>query len=78
MPWSVDEEREHLRRKMIRMRDTVLECGPGARKVTAITLSDVANALLSHATVSDADLRETTYACPGCECPGAILPKCEP
>ena len=126
------EERERLRRKMIRMLDTVLERGPGARKVTAITLSDVLNALLSHATVSDADLtatctscknrlplsrytlsagRETTYACPDCgqvmvvlaaaddghpalpgyeigqfvvrtagdiECPGAMLPKCEP
>jgi hypothetical protein len=127
------EERERLRRKMLRMLDTVLERGPGARKVTAITLSDVLNALLSRATVSDADLtatcatcnsrlplsrytisagRETTYACPGCgqvmvvlaavddgagpsppgyemgrfivrtagdiECPGAMLPKCEP
>jgi hypothetical protein len=125
------EERERLRRKMLRMLDTVLESGPAARKVTAITLSDVLNAMLSHATVSDADLkttcrtcnshmplsrctisagRETTYACPGCgrvvvvlaaaddgggipgyemgrfivrtasdiECPGAMLPKCEP
>ncbi len=115
------------------MLDTVLERGPAARKVTAITLSDVLNAMLSRATVSDADLkttcatcnsrlplsrytisagRETTYACPGCgqvmvvlaavdegaepsppgyemgrfivrtagdiECPGAMLPKCEP
>ena len=127
------EERERLRRKMMRMLDTVLERGPAARKVTAITLSDVLNAMLSRATVSDADLkttcttcnsrlplsrytisagRETTYACPGCgqvmvvlaavdegaapslpgyemgrfivrtagdiECPGAMLPKCEP
>jgi predicted RNA-binding Zn-ribbon protein involved in translation (DUF1610 family) len=126
------EERERLRRKMLRMLDTVLERGPSARKVTAITLSDVLNAMLSRATVSDADLtttcttchsrlplshytisagRETTYACPGCgqvmvvlaaaddgvgsspgyemgrfivrtagdiECPGAMLPKCEP
>ena len=127
------EERERLRRKMLRMLDTVLERGPAARKVTAITLSDVLNAMLSRATVSDADLkttcttcnsrlplsrytisagRETTYACPGCgqvmvvlaaaddgaapslagyemgrfivrtagdiECPGAMLPKCEP
>jgi predicted RNA-binding Zn-ribbon protein involved in translation (DUF1610 family) len=127
------EERERLRRKMLRMLDTVLERGPAARKITAITLSDVLNAMLSRATVSDADLkttcatcnsrlplscytisagRETTYACPGCgqvmvvlaavdegtgpsppgyemgrfivrtagdiECPGAMLPKCEP
>ena len=117
---------------MMRMLDTVLERGPAARKVTAITLSDVLNAMLSRATVSDADLkttcttcnsrlplsrytisagRETTYACPDCgqvmvvlaaaaegasslegyemgrfivrtagdiECPGAMLPKCEP
>jgi len=127
------EERERLRRKMMRMLDTVLERGPSARKVSAITLSDVLNAMLSRATVSDSDLkatcaacnsrlplsrytisagRETTYACPGCgrvmvvlaamddgvepslagyemgrfivrtagdiECPGAMLPKCEP
>lgn len=127
------EERERLRRKMLRMLDTVLERGPAARKVTAITLSDVLNAMLGRATVSDSDLkttcttckshlplsrytisagRETTYACPGCgqvvvvlaaadegagsslsgyemgrfivrtasdiECPGAMLPKCEP
>ena len=127
------EERERLRRKMMRMLDTVLERGPDARKVTAITLSDVLNAMLNRATVSDADLkatcascnnrlplsrytisagRETTYACPTCgrvmvvlaaaddgagpsppgyemgrfivrtagdiECPGAMLPKCEP
>jgi hypothetical protein len=126
------DERERLRRKMLRMLDVVLERGPAARKVTAITLSDVLNAMLSRATVSDADLkttctscnnrlplsrytisagRETTYACPGCgqvmvvlaaaeegasslagyemgrfivrtagdiECPGAMLPKCEP
>jgi predicted RNA-binding Zn-ribbon protein involved in translation (DUF1610 family) len=127
------EERERLRRKMLRMLDTVLERGPAARKVSAITLSDVLNAMLRRATVSDADLkatcttcnsrlplsrytisagRETTYACPGCgrvvvvlaaadegagsslsgyemgrfivrtasdiECPGAMLPKCEP
>jgi predicted RNA-binding Zn-ribbon protein involved in translation (DUF1610 family) len=126
------EERERLRRKMMRMLDTVLERGPASRKVTAITLSDVLNAMLSRATVSDADLkttcttcnsrlplsrytisagRETTYACPDCgqvmvvlataaegsspvagyemgrfivrtagdiECPGAMLPKCEP
>jgi len=118
---------------MMRMLDTVLERGPSARKVSAITLSDVLNAMLSRATVSDSDLkatcaacnsrlplsrytisagRETTYACPGCgrvmvvlaamddgvepslagyemgrfivrtagdiECPGAMLPKCEP
>jgi predicted RNA-binding Zn-ribbon protein involved in translation (DUF1610 family) len=130
---AVAEERERLRRKMLRMLDTVLERGPAARKVTAITLSDVLNAMLSRATVSDADLtttcttchsrlplsrytisagRKTTYACPGCgqvmvvltaadesvessppgyemgrfivrtagdiECPGAMLPKCEP
>lgn len=127
------EERERLRRKMLRMLDTVLERGPSMRKVSAITLSDVLNAMLGRATVSDADLtttcmtchsrlplsrytisagRETTYACPGCgqvmvvlataddgagssppgyemgrfivrtagdiECPGAMLPKCEP
>ncbi|MBI2738150.1 MAG: hypothetical protein HYX38_16585 [Rhodospirillales bacterium] len=127
------EERQRLRRKMLRMLDTVLERGPAARKVTAITLSDVLNAMLGRATVSDSDLkttcttckshlplsrytisagRETTYACPGCgqvvvvlaaadegagsslsgyemgrfivrtasdiECPGAMLPKCEP
>lgn len=127
------EERERLRRKMLRMLDTVLKRGPSARKVTAITLSDVLNAMLRRATISDADLkttcttcksrlplsrytisagRETTYACPGCgqvvvvlaavdestesslsgyemgrfivrtasdiECPGAMLPKCEP
>jgi predicted RNA-binding Zn-ribbon protein involved in translation (DUF1610 family) len=127
------EERERLRRKMLRMLDTVLERAPAARKVTAITLSDVLNAMLGRATVSDSDLkttcatcksrlplsrytisagRETTYACPGCgqvvvvlaavdqstgsslsgyemgrfivrtasdiECPGAMLPKCEP
>jgi hypothetical protein len=126
------EERERLRRKMMRMLDAVLE-RPAARRITAITLSDVLNAMLSRATVSDADLkttcatcnshlplsrytisagRETTYACPGCgrvmvvlaavdaaagpspagyemgrfivrtagdiECPGAMLPKCEP
>ncbi len=127
------EERERLRRKMVRMLDTVLERGPGARKVNAITLSDVLNAMLSRVTVSDSDLtttcatcnsrlplshytispgRETTYACPACgqvmvvlaavdegtepvlpgyemgrfivrtagdiECPGGMLPKCEP
>lgn len=127
------EERERLRRKMLRMLDAVLERGPAARRVSAITLSDVLNAMLSRATVSDSDLkttcatcksrlplsrytisagRETTYACPGCgqvvvvlaaasegagsslsgyemgrfivrtasdiECPGAMLPKCEP
>jgi hypothetical protein len=127
------EERERLRHKMLRMLDTVLERGPASRKISAITLSDVLNAMLNRATVSDADLkttcatcnsrlplsrytisagRETTYACPGCgrimvvlaavdagagpsppgyemgrfivrtagdiECPGAMLPKCEP
>lgn len=127
------EERDRLRRKMMRMLDTVLERGPDAPKVNAITLSDVLNAMLSRATVSDSDLkatcavcnsrlplsrctisagRETTYACPDCgrvmvvlaavdegaepllsgyemgrfivrtasdiECPGAMLPKCEP
>lgn len=126
-------ERERLRRKMLRMLDTVLGRGPVAGHAAAITLSDVLNAMLSRATVSDSDLkttcttcksrrplsrytisagRETTYACPGCgqvvvvlatandgagsslpgyemgrfivrtasdiECPGAMLPKCEP
>jgi predicted RNA-binding Zn-ribbon protein involved in translation (DUF1610 family) len=129
------EERERTRRKMLRLLDTVLTRAPGARRPgAAITLSDVLNAALGSATVSDADLtatctscngrqplsrytisagRETTYACPDCghvmvvlaaaeesqpepsppgyelgrfivrttgdiECPGAMLPKCEP
>src|SRR5215211_6682229 len=57
------EERERLRRKMLRMLDTVLERGPAARKVTAITLSDVLNAMLSRTTVSDADLKTTCTTC---------------
>ena len=48
---------------MMRMLDTVLERGPAARKVTAITLSDVLNAMLSRATVSDADLKTTCATC---------------
>lgn len=126
------EERERMRRKMLHLLDTVLKRPPPTHQ--PITLSDVLNAALSHATVSDADLkarcaccnkrqplsryrisagRETTYACPSCgsvmvvlvsadegalepsppgyemgrfivrtsgdiECPGAMLPKCEP
>ena len=113
------EERERLRLKMMRMLDTVLERGPAARKVTAITLSDAdlkttcttcnSRLPLSRYTISAG--RETTYACPDCgqvmvvlaaavegasalagyemgrfivrtagdiECPGAMLPKCEP
>jgi predicted RNA-binding Zn-ribbon protein involved in translation (DUF1610 family) len=128
------EERERTRRKMLRLLDTVMTRPPAARRRAAITLSDVLNAALGSATVSDADLkttctscnsrqplsrytisagRETTYACPDCghvmvvlasaedsqpepsppgyelgrfivrtagdiECPGAMLPKCEP
>ena len=127
------EERERTRRKMLQLLDTVL-AKPPPRQEQAITLSDVLNAALGGATVSDADLkaicsgcgsrktlasctlsagRETTYACPSCghvlvvlsplddgaagpapagyelgrfivrtsgdiECPGALLPKCEP
>ena len=55
---------------MLRMLDTVLERGPAARKITAITLSDVLNAMLSRATVSDADLKTTCTTCtsPACPC----------
>ncbi len=56
-------ERERLRRKMLRLLDTVLERSPTARTVTTITLSDVLNAMLSRAKVSDADLKTTCTAC---------------
>ena len=127
-------ERERTRRKMLELLDNVMKRELVPHKAAAITLSDVLNAELRHATLSDADLkatctscnkrrplsrytilagRETTYACPGCrsvmvvltpaelgaagsssagyemgrfivrtagdiECPGALLPKCEP
>lgn len=127
-------ERERTRRKMLALLDNVMKRELVPHKASAITLSDVLNAELQHATLSDADLRatctacnkrlplsrytisagrETTYACPGCgrvvivlapveggvpaasppgyemgrfivrtagdiECPGALLPKCEP
>lgn len=127
-------ERERTRRKMLELLDNVMKRELVPHKATAITLSDVLNAELRHASLSDADLkatcpsctkrlplsrctivagRETTYACPVCarvivvlapaeedaaspspagyemgrfivrtagdiECPGALLPKCEP
>lgn len=127
-------ERERTRQKMLKLLDTVMKRPEPIHKAAAITLSDVLNAALSHASVSDDDLkatcascsgrrplsrctilagRETTYACPGCnsvivvlaavddgvparsppgyeigrfivhtaadiECPGGVLPKCEP
>ena len=127
-------ERERTRRKMLELLDSVMKRELVPHKTSAITLSDVLNAVLRHATVTDADLnatcascnkrlplsrytisagRETTYACPSCgsvmvvlasaedrvpspsppgyemgrfmvrtaadiDCPGALLPKCEP
>ncbi len=126
-------ERERTRRKMLELLDNVMKRELVTHKAAAITLSDVLNAELRDASLTDSDLkatcpnctkrlplsrytvsagRETRYACPGCgrvmvvltpvdeapsppaagyemgrfivrtagdiQCPGALLPKCEP
>ncbi len=55
-------ERERTRRKMLELLDSVMKREP-VSKSSAITLSDVLNSELRHATLSDADLKAT---CPSC------------
>jgi hypothetical protein len=56
-------ERERTRRKMLALLDNVMKRELVPRDPTAITLSDVLNAELRHATLTDADLRATCTSC---------------
>jgi hypothetical protein len=56
-------QQERTRRTMLRLLDEVMTRPPAAPKAQAITLSDVLNAVLDGATVSDADLRTTCRGC---------------
>ena len=56
------EKHERMRRKMLQLLDTVMKRPPPPAD-KPITLSDVLNAALSHATVSDADLKARCACC---------------
>lgn len=57
------EQREHTRRTMLRLLDTVMARSEPASEVAAITLSDVLNAALGGVSLRDSDLKMT---CAGC------------
>lgn len=57
------DDRERTRRTMLRLLDTVLTKPPARPEPVAITLSDVLNAVLEGAAVTDADLKATCPAC---------------
>lgn len=59
------EQQERTRRTMLRLLDTVMTRPPTTPTAGAITLSDVLNAAMDGATLSDADLRTTCRGCNG-------------
>jgi hypothetical protein len=62
-PTTATDEREQTRRKMLQLLDTVMTRAPPPEKNASITLSDVLNAALNDARLTDTDLKATCTAC---------------